>query len=79
MGIPGLGGGAPKPEPAAPASSSAPPPSYGLGNIKRFGFLGPLAFEVGVAKDASAAGPDVTVEMRFVNGDWRVVGVKPRV
>ncbi len=76
MGIPGLGGGAPKQE--APAAS-APPPSYGLGNIKRFSFLGPLAFEVGVAKDAGAVGPDVVVEMRFVNGDWRVVGIKPRV
>lgn len=80
MGIPGLGGGAPKQEaPVATTTTNAPPPSYGLGNLKRFGFLGPLAFEVGVAKDASAAGPDVVVEMRFVNGDWRVVGVKPRI
>lgn len=89
--IPGLGGlgggGAPRGEapPAAPAQSSpsatasAPPAGYGIGNIKRFSFLGPLGFEVGVAKDATAAEADVVVEMRFVNGDWRVTGVKPRV
>lgn len=80
-GLGGFGGGAPKQEPApapAPAASETPP-SYGLSNIKRFSFLGPLAFEIGVAKDAKAAEADVTVEMRFVNGDWRVVGVKPRV
>ena len=41
--------------------------------------LGPLAFEVGVAKDAAATESDVVVEMRFVGGDWRVVGVKPRI
>ena len=82
-GIPGLGGGAPKadptPAPAAPAAGAAPPPSYGIANIKRFSFLGPLAFEIGVAKDPNATLPDVVVEMRFVGGDWRVVGVKPRV
>ncbi len=83
-GVPGLGGGAPGPAPVAtssPASaaSAAPPASFGLGNIKRFGFLGPLAFELGVAKDAAASQPDVTLEMRFLGGDWRIVGVKPRI
>lgn len=87
VGIPGLGGGgAAKSEPPhgsaaggpAPSGASAPA-SYGLSNIKRFSFLGPLAFEVGVAKDAAATAPDVVVEMRFVGGDWRVVAVKPRV
>ena len=84
MNIPGLGGGggggAPKAETPAPAAATGgPAPSYGLSNIKRFSFLGPLAFEIGVAKDAAAAQSDVIVEMRFINGDWRVVGVKPRV
>ncbi len=37
------------------------------------------AFEIGVAKDAKAAESDVLVEMRFVGGDWRVVGVKPKI
>ncbi len=83
MGIPGMGGPAAKAEPA-PASGPAPgpaaqPAAFGMSNIKRFGFLGPLAFEVGVAKDAAATQPDVVVEMRFVDGDWRVVGVKPQI
>lgn len=78
--IPGFGGAAPKPEPPpAPAAGTAPPAQgFGISNIKRFGFLGPLAFEIGVAKDAAAKESDVLVEMRFVGGDWRVVGVKPR-
>ncbi len=87
LGIPGVGGAAPKAEPAMSPSASTPvatdanatPPSFGYANIKRFGFLGPLAFEVGIAKDAAAADSDVVVEMRFVAGDWRVVGVKPRI
>ena len=86
-GLPGMGGGAAKVEgaPASAASSpaaaggNAPPSAFGYRNIKRFSFLGPLAFEVGVAKDEAAVEPDVVVEMRFVGGDWRVVGVKPRI
>ena len=80
--IPGLGGGA-KPEARPAPATGTPPageaPAFGLSNIKRFGFLGPLAFEIGVAKDAKAAESDVLVEMRFVGGDWRVVGVKPKI
>ena len=83
MGSPGLGGGAAKPEaPPTPAAGTPPAgeaPAFGLSNIKRFGFLGPLAFEIGVAKDAKAVESDVLVEMRFVGGDWRVVGVKPKI
>lgn len=81
-GLGGLGGlgGKPAPAPApAPAAGNAPPPSFGLGNIKRFAFLGPLAFEVGVAKDANAGAPDVTAQMAFTGGDWRVVQVVPRL
>jgi hypothetical protein len=80
MQIPGIGG-APKqaPPPAPAAGAEQPAQSFGLSNIKRFGFLGPLAFEIGVAKDAAAKESDVLVEMRFVGGDWRVVGVKPRI
>lgn len=79
--IPGMGGGAPKAEPVAQTqpSAAADAPSYGFSNLKRFGFLGPLAFEIGFAKDPKATVSDVLVEMRFVGGDWRVVGVKPRV
>ena len=89
--IPGLGGGAaPKAETSAPDPNPTPsgrPPAatdashsgFGIANIKGFRFLGPMAFEIGVAKDAKAAEHDVMVEMRFVGGDWRVVGVRPRV
>lgn len=82
-GLGGTGGGVAKPG-AAPAPGAGTPaageaPAFGLSNIKRFGFLGPLAFEIGVAKDAKAAESDVLVEMRFVGGDWRVVGVKPKI
>ena len=86
MQIPGIGGGATRPEPMSPVSTVPATPAveptvaaYGISNIKRFSFLGPLAFEVGVAKDPKAAESDVLVEMRFLGGDWRVVGVKPRV
>ena len=85
LGLPGLGGaskpGSPvsevatAPAPAAPAA----PASYGLGNIKKFSFLGPLGFEIGVAKDAAATEPDVIAEMRFTGGDWRVTGVRPKI
>lgn len=90
LGIPGLGG-QPKAEAAQPAPKAAGTASgapaaggeasrqFGISNIKRFSFLGPLAFEVGVAREAASAQPDVVVEMRFLDGDWRVVGVKPRV
>ena len=84
--VPGLGGGAAKseapattPVPATPGASDTPHAGFGIANIKRFRLLGPLAFEIGVAKDATAAEHDVLVEMRFVDGDWRVVGVRPRV
>lgn len=69
----------PAPAPAPAAGGSAPPASFGLGNIKRFAFLGPLAFEVGVAKDASATAPDVTAQLAFTGFDWKVVQVVPRL
>lgn len=82
-GLGGLGGGkpasAPSPAPAPSAGGASPAPAFGLGNIKRFAFLGPLAFEVGVAKDANATGPDVTAQLAFTGGDWKVVQVVPRL
>lgn len=80
-GLGGLGGNKPAPAPApAPATGAKePPPQFGLGNIKRFAFLSPFAFEVGVAKDASATAPDVTAQMAFTGSDWKVVQVVPRL
>jgi hypothetical protein len=88
LGIPGLGGGPAKPEvaagreagAAAPAGpTSAAPASYGLRNIKSFSFLGPLGFEIGVAKNAAATAPDVIAQMRFDAGDWRLTGLRPNM
>ncbi|MGD9829938.1 MAG: DUF2939 domain-containing protein, partial [Hyphomicrobiaceae bacterium] len=42
---------------AEPAGDSGKKPSYGFPNIKSFGFAGPLAMRLGVAKDPSASGP----------------------
>ena len=87
--IPGIGGAGnarpeatPAPEPAAPPASAPAGEQgrrFGLSNVKRFSFLGPLAFEIGVAKEASVREADAIVEVRFVNGDWRVTGVRPRL
>jgi hypothetical protein len=69
----------PAPAPAPSAGGTAPSPAFGIGNVKRFAFLGPLAFEVGVAKDAAASEAEVLVQLAFTGGDWRVVQVVPRM
>lgn len=66
------------PAAAAPAAPAAPAPSYGLSNIKRFGFDSPLSFALGLAKDPNATEPDVTARMAFTGGDWKLVGLVPR-
>ena len=88
-GLPGMGGGQPAaPAPAAPAPAAAPPKaaegagkptSFGLGNIKNFGFDGPLGYTVAVAKDAASAKPDVTAGMRFTGFDWKLTSVVPNL
>lgn len=74
-------GGSKQAPPAAPKAAQAPAAaaSYGLDNVKRFSMLGPLGFEIGVAKDKAASEPDVTAEMRFTGSDWKVTAVKPRL
>jgi len=64
---------------AASADDGPEAPSFGLSNIKSFGFKGPLAFELGVAQDPNATRPDVTAEMAFTNFDWKIVGIRPRL
>ncbi len=49
----------------------------GVSNIKRFGFNGPLAMEVGVAASGAAAKPDFLAEMAFTGTDWRLTRVVP--
>lgn len=73
---------APTPVPvAAPAASgeAGAKPSYSLQNVKGFGPLGPLGFWVGLARDKAAASAELIAEMRFVNGDWKITGLKPQV
>ncbi|MEQ1612700.1 MAG: DUF2939 domain-containing protein [Hyphomicrobiaceae bacterium] len=65
----------PSPTPTAPATER----KYSLSNIKSFTIDGPLSFRVGVAKDPAATVPDVTAEMAFTGGDWKVVGLVPRL
>lgn len=51
----------------------------GLGNIKSVMFNGPLSVSVGVARDAKASDADLTATMSFVDGDWKVTGLVPRL
>lgn len=53
--------------------------SFGLGNIKSFSFNGPLAMQVGIARTASAPGPDVTAEMAFQDFGWKVTKITPHL
>jgi hypothetical protein len=54
-------------------------PSYGLANVKQFGPTGPLGIALGVAKDPAATEPDVTVEMSFIDNDWKLTAIRPRI
>ncbi len=50
---------------------------YGIENIKSFGFDGPLAIRLGVARDKESSDPDVTVVMSFRGSDWILTGLEP--
>lgn len=68
----------PKPATGAPASGSTGS-SFGLGNIKSFGFNGPLGLQMGVARSAAAPGPEVTAGIEFRNFDWKVTKLEPNL
>ncbi|HXF52964.1 MAG TPA: DUF2939 domain-containing protein [Hyphomicrobiaceae bacterium] len=74
-----VGTAAQQPPASKAAQPPAAPPSYGLDNVKHFAILGPMAFEIGVAKDKTATEPDVTAELRFTGMDWKVTAVRPRL
>ena len=61
--------------------TAAPKPStgggFGVANIKRFGFNGPLAMEVGLAANGAAPKADVFAEMGFTGADWKLTRVVP--
>jgi hypothetical protein len=61
----------------APASKPSVGGGFGVSNIKKFGFNGPLAMEVGVAASGASAKPDVLAEMAFTGADWKVTRLVP--
>jgi hypothetical protein len=83
-----LGGLLGKKEQGAPAPGTTGPGSgggsatgrrpFGLANIKRFTLNGPFGYSIGIAKDATASEPDVTADLAFTGGDWKVVGIRPK-
>lgn len=79
-GIGGAAGGLfPEASPKQGAVGEDGSSSYGLGNIKGFGFDGPLGLYLGLAKSSAAADPDVTAHMGFENFDWRVTKLIPNL
>jgi hypothetical protein len=71
-----------KPGPTAsadPTATTKTPAAFSLANIKSFRFNGPLSYRVGVAKDPAASDADVTAEMSFTGGDWKITGLVPRL
>jgi hypothetical protein len=59
--------------------SDGAPMAVGLSNIKDLTILGPLAFEVGLAKDPAALKPDVTAGMAFTGFDWKLTRLVPHI
>jgi Protein of unknown function (DUF2939) len=57
---------------------ATPKRSFSMSNVKSFSFAGPLSFRVGVAKDVTTTDADVTAEMSFTGGDWKITGLVPR-
>lgn len=74
----GVGKGGPVVRTIAP-EAERPAPRYGLRNVKSFGMLSPLRFEIGVAKYAKAKEPDLTAELSFTGTDWKLTAVRPRL
>jgi hypothetical protein len=74
------GGGTPRGAADPPAPGQAGEPRrLGLANVKGLRLTGLTSLAIDVARDAAAGEPDVTVEMAFTGGDWRVVGLLPRL
>ena len=55
-------------------------PRYTLSNIKGIALIGPLEFEIGINREATAVEPEMLLRMAFAGSSgWRVVGVIPRL
>lgn len=61
------------------AKKSSKPSSFGLSNIKKLGFAGPLGLQLGVARDSAATAPDVTAQMEFSGFDWKITKLIPNL
>ena len=59
--------------------AEAAPQKLGLANIKGFRLTGPFALAIDIAHDPAAREPDITAELAFIGGDWKVVGLVPRL
>ncbi len=62
---------------ASTSATSAGRHTFGFDNIKSLRMIGPLGYAFGIAADASAAKPDATIDLRFVDFDWRVTAIRP--
>ncbi len=60
-------------------SRSQKPAAYGLDNIKSFTLTGPLSFEVGLSKRPNARKADITAGMGFIDNDWKLNKLVPRL
>lgn len=60
-----------------PVKAPGDRPKYGLGNIKHFTFTGPLGLSVGVARDPKVRKPELTADLTFVDGSWKLTGLTP--
>ena len=70
--------GAPAADTATPPADTAKPrEKLSLANVKRIAITGPLAFEVGLARDKAASIPDITAQLGFKDFDWKLVGLVP--
>lgn len=52
---------------------------YGLANIKSFTFLNLWSFEIGLAKSPEASEADVIAGMSFIDRDWKLSKLVPRL
>lgn len=52
---------------------------YGLANIKHFKFINPWSFELGLAKSPDATTSDIIAGLSFIDRDWKLSKLIPRL
>jgi len=70
---------APPPSALPVAGDGKQRPKYGIGNIKHFSVSGPLALSIGVSRDAGTKKPELTADLSFVDGSWKLTGLVPEL